>query len=446
MAMDDTLKKLVGFNYRATYFKQTAEDMLDDSVTTRNIVRLQNVKDNFTNEPREDIVKCKNLINILREYYESLTLIKNIKMGYRELRLVSYNIPIKDFQFCKYILSILEHKWYPSYINGLIYCLLKNWNYFESDIQAIIKETLISHVISPHHANIVSYLSDNGAYQLGYKLYKENRSIYDCCRMFNLSSNKVSYSYFTGVIKGFYETNINVDYTELCQILRCHNNTQIDKIVLSRLIVNQYKRQNISPQLFDLVIERIGSPYIDSQWAIPSIATKEESYIITSAKKIICNIISSKIINIFFNSLCHDSLRLEFWLKHTDKIQDFKVYGSELSQNTLLSKLDCVIINSKFNLISGKSDNCALVMYINNYVVVEFSTGGALYVYQIGSKYNNIIFNKKIEKIDDLKLPYMSQLINSSYDYLYMNMEGRMVHSGNWQYRLDRWFSKMIDK
>jgi hypothetical protein len=50
------------------------------------------------------------------------------------------------------------------------------------------------------------------------------------------------------------------------------------------------------------------------------------------------------------------------------------------------------------------------------------------------------------EKIDDLKQPYMPQLINSTYDYLYMNSEGKMVHSGNWRYRLGLWFQKKVDK
>ena len=84
-------------------------------------------------------------------------------------------------------------------------------------------------------------------------------------------------------------------------------------------------------------------------------------------------------------------------------------------------------------------------MYIDNFVIVEFSAGGALYVYQKGTNYYKETFNKKIEKIDDLKQPYMPQLIISSYDYMDMNSEGRMVHSGNWRYRLEMWFMEKID-
>lgn len=446
MAADNKLKKELDFQYRATFFKQTAIGMLDGSITTHNIARLQNVKNLFANDPCKSSIEIEKLINKLRIYYESHTPIESLNLRFRELRLISYNIPHNDFKFCKYILSILMYKWYSTYTSGLVHCLLKYWNGYESDVKTIIKDTLTKYINSSPYAALLPYLSDNGAYQLGYKLYKENCKIYDCCRNFNLSSNRISYSYFTGVLKGYYETAKNIDFTELEKVLTSHNNTIADKFILSRLIVNQYSKANIPYQLFNLALSRIGDPYIDSMWAIPNSATKEETDIIKSAKRIMIQIISSKVINIFFNSLCNDNDRLEFWLKHTAEIQDFKVYGSVYSQNVILSRLDNTIVKTKLNVVGGKSDNCALVMYIDNFVIVEFSAVGALYVYQKGTDYYNRTFNKRIEKIDDLKQPYMPQLINSTYDYLYMNSEGKMVHSGNWRYRLGLWFQKKVDK
>lgn len=446
MAADNTLKKLLNFDFRATFYKQTANGMLDEKVIAQNIHRLHKVKEKFIDTPSEDPLDIYNLIQRLRSYYESNTSTESLDFKFKELRLISYNIPRSDFKFCRYIIQILKNKWYVSYNGGLIHTLLRNWNQFELDIKSMLIDELKVHIKTSSYSEILPYLSDNGAYQLGYKICKENRNIYDCCKSFKLASNRISYSYFTGVLRGYYETSSSVNYEELGQILLKHNNTLADKLILSRLIVQQYDKSNIPYQLFNLAMERIGDPYINSLWATPDMATREETDIINSARKIMIMVISSRVINVFFNSLCNDTSRLNFWLKRTSEIQDFKVYGSVDSRNIVSSRLNNSIVNSKFNLVGGKSDNCALVMHIEDYVIVEFSGGGALYVYLKRSRYYNEVFNKKIEKIDDLKQPYIPQLINLSYDYMNMNPEGRLVHSGNWQYRLDRWFKKQINK
>ena len=71
-----------------------------------------------------------------------------------------------------------------------------------------------------------------------------------------------------------------------------HNNTLADKFILSRLIVQQYDKSNIPYQLFNLAMERIGDPYINSLWATPDMATREETDIINSARKIMIMVIS----------------------------------------------------------------------------------------------------------------------------------------------------------
>ena len=37
-------------------------------------------------------------------------------------------------------------------------------------------------------------------------------------------------------------------------------------------------------------------------------------------------------------------------------------------------------------------------------------------------------------------------LVDNDYGQMYMSDEGRMVHIGNWQYRLDRWLRNKIQK
>ena len=64
MAADNKLKKELDFQYRATFFKQTAIGMLDGSITTHNIARLQNVKNLFANDPCKSSIEIEKLINI----------------------------------------------------------------------------------------------------------------------------------------------------------------------------------------------------------------------------------------------------------------------------------------------------------------------------------------------------------------------------------------------
>ena len=446
MVADNALKNILNFDFRETFYKQTAIGMLSEDVVVQNINRLNRVKEQFTNTPYDNRTDIDNVLNRLRKYYESKRNVDSVNFGIKELCLISYHIPQSDFKFCKYILQILRNKWYASYTSGLIHSLLRNWYLFDPDIRLLLKEELSHSIKTSRYADIEQYLSDNGAYQLGYRLYKENKSVYDCCKSFNLAANRISYSYFTGVLKGYYEMAQTVNYEKLRQALRQHNNTLADKVIISRLIVRQYDNSNVAHQLFDLAIERIGDPYIESSWAIPNMATREESEIIKKAQKAMVQIISSKVINVFFSTLCCDTSRLNFWLRLTSLIEDFKVYGPAYLKNDILSKLDDSIVKAKFCEINGKGENCALVMYVKNYVIVEFSGSGALYIYNKGSDYHNMSLGRKIEKIDDLKQPYMPQLIYNSYDYMSMNAEGRMVHSGNWQYRLDMWFKRQIGK
>ena len=56
------------------------------------------------------------------------------------------------------------------------------------------------------------------------------------------------------------------------------------------------------------------------------------------------------------------------------------------------------------------------------------------------------MLGRKIERLDDLKLSYLGNLVDNDYGQMYMSDEGRMVHIGNWQYRLDRWLRNKIQK
>ena len=78
--------------------------------------------------------------------------------------------------------------------------------------------------------------------------------------------------------------------------------------------------------------------------------------------------------------------------------------------------------------------------------LLEFSDTGALYVYKKGDYcYNNVFSSpNSINKIDDLKLPYLSNLVTTEGDYMYFSDEGRLIHSGHWERRMGAWIERLI--
>jgi hypothetical protein len=124
------------------------------------------------------------------------------------------------------------------------------------------------------------------------------------------------------------------------------------------------------------------------------------------------------------------------------------VYGSEVSRSSISYKLDSRVLNRYFKVVNSRNENCALVLFTADYALVEFSHSGALYAYKKNSELYNLTINRRfgIEKVDDLKLGYIDNLIDIDDEQMHMNEEGRMVHIGNWPYRLDRWFRKKIRK
>jgi hypothetical protein len=161
------------------------------------------------------------------------------------------------------------------------------------------------------------------------------------------------------------------------------------------------------------------------------------------AREIINAALAAAVINIFFEKLCEDSKRKSFWLKHTKKIKNFKVYGSSNSQKLMGNEVSRHVLVRHFVTIASRSNTCALVMYIGEYVIIEFTDVGALYVYKKDSSKYNLIFGKgvKVESTDDLKLPYLANLVDTDTYYTHYNDEGRMVHIGHWATRMKNWLN-----
>lgn len=442
------IKKALDFHFRATFYSQNAIDLLDNKVVLSNIERIQKIQTSIEGAD----VETEDATSIIEEIRVSYNLgldPDKVDVSTRFLRAVCFCIPTKDFSFASYILKIIENNWISIFTRGLIHSLLRDWTMFELDIRTSLVTLLDKYIKktgSEKYMSLLPYLTVNGGYQLGYSIVNTNKDVSTCCDTFRISRNRIAYTYFSDVLTGYFEHSKDCDLKYVEKILSLHNNSYTDKRVISRLLVNAWKKKNIPTDLYDLAVKRIGDPSIGSKWVAPEYTTREERSLIEEAKRIMHVAISSKFIRVFFNSLCQDSARLKFWLEHVDYIEDFIVYGSEVSRSSISYKLDPRVLNRHFKVVTSRNENCALVLFTTDYALVEFSLSGALYAYKKDSNLYNLTVNRRIEKVDDLKLGFLGNLVDTEDGHMYMHEEGRMVHIGNWPYRLDRWFRKMIKK
>lgn len=443
--MED-IKKTLGFDFRVSFYIQNAKILLDEAVVNANISKIRNMQLHLPKFDSE-VKTVYNIIEELKDYYKLGISFENVDIKTKSLRALCYCIPCTDYSFFEYVLSLIDLHWVSFFLRNIIHCLLRDWKNFDLDIRTKLIEFIIEkakNVGQERYTSILDYLNENGGYKLGYNISIQEKQLYYCCDVFGLSRDRINYSYFSDVLCGYFEAGTNMQISEIENVLVAHNHAYTDKRIISRMILKAWKNNNLPPKLYGLAMKRIGDPSISSKWSVPATATREEHEIIEKAKRILQIAISSRFVNVFFKTLCKDSARLRFWLEHINHINDFMVFGSISSRNIIQLKIDSDILDRHFFVVNSRNDNCALVLYIGDYAIIEFSEIGALYVYRKNSKFFDQTLGRKVEKLDDLKIAYLNNLVYSDYGQLDMQDQGRMIHSGNWQYRLDRWLHKKI--
>lgn len=448
-------KKLLNFQFKASYFRELGKEFLDGDVVSRNIKRLEQTVENLMDsESRSVQFNFQETLRIFQNAYERKIPASKVLVEGTALRGFSYNIVPGNYSFCKYVLDVFDSNWTSSLVMGLIHSTLSNWAEFDGGERKLLVNFLTEHIQNgtSHTASCLQgslkYLSENGPYTMGHDLRKRGKSIYDCCSNFLLPRNRFSYSYFSDAIVGYYESNSSIDVEELKKILTRHNNNIANKKVLPLVIIYYDKNGKIPSELLKLSMELIGDPFILSKWAPFKDITREEEKNLETARSILVRVISAEFINVFFRTLTDDSRRLEFWLKKTKYITNFRVFGSSYSKSKLTGYVDNNILARHFTITTNNQDTCAMVMIVKDFAIIEFTDVGALYVYKSDNPmYNAIVENRyRVDKMDDLKSPQMARLVENVGDRHFYAREGRMDHRGNWELRLNNWFYRVVLK
>lgn len=444
---------ILGFNFDASFFAGSASRGLDGSVIKKNMDRIRAFSDKLLDgNASVSAVDSAALMERIRAAFYSKSDFKDVLATRKELRSLSYNLDLSmELGLLKFTFSVIELHWSSSFFSGLIHCLLNNWGSADIECRKFLSGILYKAayadkgLTSRIFLDCVPYLADDGPYKLGEYIHSQNQNFYSALSFFNLPRSRVSYSYFSDCIVGYFESASSNHLDRIEGILADHNNSATDKKLLSRLIVSFYNKKGSVPKdLRNCAMKRIGDPSIPSRWAPFDGATAKQIEDLSKAREIMMSIIAGEVINVFFRHLCQESNRKDFWLRHTRQIKDFRIYGPSMSKALMANYVEPAILLRHYNSITSTSMTCALVMDFGTHVIIEFSDVGALYAYKKDGDYFNRIFGKKtsFDNVSEMKIPEIPQLVDENSYYPTIQEEGRMVHSGYWTGRMERWLRK----
>ena len=360
-------------------------------------------------------------------------------------------------------LQVIESNWRDSFLSGLIDCLLNNW---ESEhkmslelLSKFITEKLENYkgsrtTLNSFKNNKRYFSIKNGNLILGDTLAKLNRPIQEATKVLGVPKSWFSYSYFSRVILTYYEknkANITDQIDNLIEVLQIHNSSITNKRLVSKMIIqaNQAAFANLQDKIKKFAFIQIGDPTIIAFWLPFENANESEKKEISEARNILDEWIAKQFIDIFFRLCINDVRRKRFWLKVASKnMVSFKVYGPIRTKNIL--KRDERIVDyleERFNIVASSRDISAFVLYIGDYMLIEFSDAGyAFYAYKINGR-SKPNMNNRLYSVDQLRNGAMPMLVyRSGYSINYTNTEGRLTHNDgelNWEQVFEYWFKNV---
>ncbi|WAC39353.1 EH signature domain-containing protein [Pedobacter sp. SL55] len=413
-----------------------------------------------------------NLIpQVFRKFKKSINTI-DTSFERRELRTLTYSLNYSEQNLSsifsnenelKYALTLLESNWRDSFLVGLIDCFLKNWEtkypksleqleHFTSqklDNYSGNRSTLISFKNNKRYFN-----TKNGDLILGDTIAKLNKPIQEATKILGVPESWFDYAYFSKVIVTYYERNKNKISTEidnLNEVLLKHNSSITSKRLISKIIIQANKPEfsSLQDSVKKTAFTQIGDPSNVSNWTAFDNATEVERREIIEARNILDEWIAKQFIDTFFRVCLNDERRKKFWLKIASKNRvSFKVYGQNrtkriLQQNDRITEY----LDARFNTVYSTKDVSAFILYIGEYMLIEFSDAGyAFYAYKInGTSKPNLDY--KLNSVDELRDGNMPMLVyRSGYSINNTNREGRLTHNDgdlSWEQVFEYWFKNI---
>ena len=218
---------------------------------------------------------------------------------------------------------------------------------------------------------------------------------------------------------------------------------------------NQIKNDSIRDVIQNQAVKLIGDPNRESHWKLQkSEYSQDKINIVEEARKVLNQWINETLVNLFFSQVVDDRDRRSFWMTYVSKMSTVDIFLSDSQLYSILGdpKVKDGLENRFGILTSGGNTSSILIFTIDKYrfVLAGSIAGGALYVHPNTStlypriedlKSEWLYAGKRLRTLNKQSLihSYLPILINQDGYYLEFHEEGRMVHTGNWQWRLESW-------
>lgn len=470
-----TTQDILKFHFSPTTFQQSAQRIIPIKLTSLNEYRIDKLQ-KITEKVGASSFSFSgnNLIpQVFRKFKSSISN-STIVLERRELRTLSYTLNYSEqgieyifgnLNDLNYALKLLELNWRDSFLVGLIDCFLKNW---ETKHQKSLEqlEQFIAKKMENYTGNRTTLISfknnkrffstKNGDLILGDTIAKQNRPIQDATKILGVPESWFEYPYFSKVIVTYYERNKNdlinkID--SLDEVLGNHKYLISKKRLIPKIVVQATEPNFLSlkDKVKKIALTHLKDPQNkgESLWfTLGDEISETEIRELQKAKDIVSQWMVEEFINVFFNVCINDERRKKFWLRFASKISSFKIYGP-LHTKSILKQDERIAeyVDARFETVSSKRDVSAFILYIEDYMLIEFSNEGYAFVaYKINSALKPRL-NSQLNSVDDLRNSSMPMAVYTDNYYDYFNDEGRLTHrDGNqiWETRFNSWMNKKV--
>ncbi|MCD8406399.1 EH signature domain-containing protein [Tenacibaculum dicentrarchi] len=461
------IKELIHWKLLYSVFKGNAEKLITHKTKETLNVNISELNNIANQQYKTNELPKHGLIKEVYDKFKSLetepiaVLIEHFSR--REVRLLVWSLDYKEedsilfgSQFSKFIHLINEY-WRDSYIIPLWCILLNNWNTFRNNKTRFSEYTsLLKNKCDVYDKSRKDVLAIKSYFYFWEKdglnvfvnyLISNNIKIQNICESLNLNTNLIdTYYYNEGFVlylKCIKFNDISIGFVQEIVIeIRKITKSKYKLLLLSLLLLeNKFSSEVTLTQ--KVAVDIIGDPIIKRHWSNKHLNQEEAIFVETARKKLIV-LMNKDFIDIFFSKLVQDSRRKEYWLKFIDNIENIKFVGNDSNYKNLINEpLIKKYVTSRYYRTKTNQSTCALIIWAKEYVFVEFSDTGALYIYRIET-FNTEVRLKHIERITDLKkLPKGLRAVKlEGSNYLNLLPEGTLGHRGDWESRLNVWMNK----
>ena len=463
------MNDILEFHFLPSALQQAAQKIIPTSLTQLNEIRIDKLKKITEQVGAASFnFNSNNLIPQVFKKFKSSIQTNNTGFDRRELRTLTYSLSYSETELSaifnnekeiNYALQLLSSNWRDSFLIGIIDCYLKNWETENrtslNTLADFIGEKLTAYngnrnTINAFKKNLKYFDLKNGDLVFGNELALNNVPIKEAPKILSLPESWFLYPYFSKVLVAYYDKKQN-DLINLIDdfenALDFHKNSNTNKRIVSKFIIqtNKPEYSALQDKVKHLAFKFIGDPENKSVWADFNNATEKEKSDLINARKILNEWITRQFINVFFNVCINDERRKRFWLKYAPQISSFKVYGPSFTK-TLLKRDERIAeyLEARFTTVYSNRDVSAFILYIGDYMIIEFSNEGfACCAYKMSSP-NRPTLNSRLNSVEDLRNSSLPLAIQSDANYYYTSEEGRLFHNSNWEHKFNHWLKEKV--